>query len=122
MGVRRLGAVSHSVVSSVMGFGIGRFLLGLGEAGNFPAAIKTVAEWFPRKERAFATGIFNSGSNIGAILAPLVVPFIAVHYGWQYAFLFTGIFSMLWLAALWTLYPPTAQPPRVGRAKRGVDA
>jgi ACS family hexuronate transporter-like MFS transporter len=96
--------MTHSLVSTALGFGIVRFLLGLGEAGNFPAAIKTVAEWFPRRERALATGIFNSGSNIGAIVAPLAVPWIAVHLGWRFAFLFTGIFSALWLVAWLTMY------------------
>lgn len=101
-----LAAMSHSLVNSALGFGFVRFLLGLGESGNFPAAIKTVAEWFPRKERALATGIFNSGSNVGAIVAPLAVPLIAVRLGWRWAFLFTGIFSALWLMAWLTVYRP----------------
>ena len=92
-----LAAMSHALAGSVLGFAAARFLLGLGEAGNFPAAIKTVAEWFPRRERAFATGIFNSGSNVGAILAPLAVPIVAVTWGWQAAFLFTGVLSAIWL-------------------------
>src|SRR5215204_6213995 len=74
-----VAAMFHSAARSAFGFGVARFALGLGEAGNFPAAIKTVAEWFPKKERAFATGIFNSGSNVGAIIAPLTVPWIATH-------------------------------------------
>src|SRR5919206_887552 len=78
-----VAAMGHALARSVFGFGVARFMLGLGEAGNFPAAIKTVAEWFPKKERALATGIFNSGSNVGAIVAPLVVPWIAITYGWQ---------------------------------------
>jgi ACS family hexuronate transporter-like MFS transporter len=93
-----VAAMCHSFARSAFGFGIARFALGLGEAGNFPAAIKTVAEWFPKKERAFATGIFNSGSNVGAILAPLSVPFIAVNYGWQWAFIITGALGFIWLA------------------------
>ena len=101
-----LSAMAHALVGSAFGFGAVRFLLGLGESGNFPAAIKTVAEWFPRKERALATGIFNSGSNIGAIVAPLLVPWIAVNLGWRWAFLFTGIFSALWLVAWLTIYRP----------------
>ena len=76
-------------------FGIARFFLGLGESGNFPAAIKTVAEWFPQRERSLATGIFNSGANVGAILAPLIVPWVALHYSWHAAFLVTGVFSAL---------------------------
>src|SRR5688500_13051777 len=73
-----LAAAGHAFARTAMGFGIARFVLGLGEAGNFPAAIKTTAEWFPRRERAFATGIFNAGSNVGAIVAPAAVPFIAL--------------------------------------------
>jgi ACS family hexuronate transporter-like MFS transporter len=76
-----LASIGHALASSVAGFATARFALGLGEAGNFPAAVKTVAEWFPKKERAFATGIFNAGSNVGAIAAPLLVPAIAVNLG-----------------------------------------
>ncbi|HTA42146.1 MAG TPA: MFS transporter [Bryobacteraceae bacterium] len=97
IGVWSLSAMAHSLVHTVLGFGIARFFLGLGEAGNFPAAVKTVAEWFPAKERTLATGVFNAGSNIGAILAPLTVPWIAVHLGWRFAFVFTGLFSAAWL-------------------------
>jgi MFS transporter, ACS family, hexuronate transporter len=99
-----LAAMSHALVQSVIGFALARFALGLGEAGNFPAAIKTVAEWFPRKERALATGIFNSGSNVGAIVAPLVVPWITLQLGWHWAFLFTGFLSTAWLIAWLTIY------------------
>ena len=101
-----LAAMSHALVHSVLGFATARFILGFGEAGNFPSAIKTVAEWFPRRERALATGIFNSGSNIGAIVAPLAVPWITVRLGWQWAFLFTGFFSAAWLIAWLTIYRP----------------
>jgi ACS family hexuronate transporter-like MFS transporter len=97
-----LSAMGHSLARSIVGFGIARFMLGLGESGNFPAAIKTVTEWFPRKERALATGIFNSGSNIGALLGPLTVPWVAVHLGWRWAFVFTGFLSATWLV-LWLL-------------------
>src|ERR1700722_20227510 len=99
-----VSAMSHSLVHSALGFGVVRFALGLGESGNFPAAIKTVAEWFPKKERALATGIFNSGTNIGATIAPLAVPWIAVHWGWQFAFLFTGLFSAIWIVCWLALY------------------
>jgi MFS transporter, ACS family, hexuronate transporter len=99
-----LAAMSHGLVQSVIGFAAARFALGLGEAGNFPAAIKTVAEWFPRKERALATGIFNSGSNVGAIVAPLAVPWITLRLGWRWAFLFTGLLSASWLIAWLTVY------------------
>jgi ACS family hexuronate transporter-like MFS transporter len=89
-----------------MGFGIVRALLGLGEAGNFPAAIKSIAEWFPKKERALATGIFNSGANIGAVFAPVMVPWILGHYGWQEAFLITGALGFIWLI-WWCIYYQT---------------
>lgn len=91
--------MAHALASTVLEFGIARFALGVGESGNFPAAIKTVSEWFPQSERSLATGIFNSGANLGAILAPLIVPYIALHYGWHAAFLVTGGFSALWI--LW---------------------
>lgn len=96
-GLWSLSAVSHAFANSVFGFGVARTALGLTEAGNFPAAIKTVAEWFPKKERALATGIFNSGANIGAIIAPLTVPFIAFHYGWKWTFIITGLIGFVWL-------------------------
>jgi len=83
-------AMLHAVASSTFGFGVFRALLGLGEGGNFPAAIKTVTEWFPQKERVLATGIFNSGTNIGAVVAPVLVPWLLGQYGWQSAFLVTG--------------------------------
>jgi ACS family hexuronate transporter-like MFS transporter len=92
-----LAAMGHALVNSVFGFGVARFFLGLGESGNFPAAIKATAEWFPPKERALATGIFNSGASVGAILAPAVVPWVALHFGWRYAFLITGVFSLIWI-------------------------
>ncbi len=94
-----LSAMSHALASTALEFGLARFFLGLGESGNFPAAIKTVAEWFPETERSLATGIFNSGANIGAILAPLIVPWITLRYGWHAAFLSTGFFSGVWI--LW---------------------
>jgi Sugar phosphate permease len=98
-----LAAVGHAFAKGVTGFVVARSVLGVSEAGNFPAAIKTVAEWFPKKERAYATGIFNSGANIGAILAPLTVPFIAKEWGWQWAFIITGAFGFIWLI-LWFIY------------------
>lgn len=88
---------------SVIGFMFSRLVLGIGESGNFPAAIKTTAEWFPKKERSFATGLFNSGSNIGAIAAPLTVPWIAHHLGWQYTFIIVGVFGFIWLL-FWAHY------------------
>jgi len=92
-----LAAMSHALARTPIGFGVARLALGIGESGNFPAAIKTISEWFPRKERALATGIFNSGSNIGAIVAPLLVPIIALNFGWQAAFIITGLLGFIWL-------------------------
>ncbi len=90
-------AMGHALARSVFGFGVARFALGLGEAGNFPAAIKAVAEWFPKRERALATGVFNSGSNVGAIVAPLVVPWLTVRFGWQASFVFLGSLGFIWI-------------------------
>jgi ACS family hexuronate transporter-like MFS transporter len=95
-----IAAMGHALVKTVFGFGVARFALGLGESGNFPAAIKATAEWFPKKERAFATGLFNSGANIGAIVAPLVVPWITLTWGWREAFIFTGLLGFIWIV-LW---------------------
>jgi ACS family hexuronate transporter-like MFS transporter len=97
MAVWSFSAMGHALASTVMEFGMARFFLGLGEAGNFPAAIKTVAEWFPQNERSFATGILNSGANIGAMLAPALVPWIALRWGWHVAFLITGLFGVPWM-------------------------
>ena len=113
-----VSAMAHSLVRSVIGFGVVRFMLGLGESGNFPAAIKTVAEWFPRKERAFATGIFNSGSNVGAIVAPLGVPWIVVNYGWQWAFIVTGTLGFIWLVFWLMVYRRPEEHPKLSRAAR----
>jgi MFS transporter, ACS family, hexuronate transporter len=98
-----------------LGFGIARSALGLGEAANFPAAIKTVAEWFPKKERALATGLFNAGTNVGAIVAPLTVPWIAVHMGWQWAFILTGALGLLWLVFWVPVYDRPDRHPRVSK-------
>jgi ACS family hexuronate transporter-like MFS transporter len=97
MGVWSLAGMAHALARSALGFGIARFFLGLGEAGNFPAAIKTVADWFPQSERSLATGIFNSGANVGAIIAPAIVPWITLRFGWRAAFLTTGAFGGLWI-------------------------
>ncbi len=99
------------------GFAIARLVLGLGEAGNFPASIKAVAEWFPKKERALATGIFNSGTNIGALLTPLLVPWITLRWGWQWAFLATGLLGFVWVAWWLAAYRPPVQHPRVSAAE-----
>src|SRR3954454_13030111 len=97
VGLWSLAAMSAGFAVSALTFGMARFALGLGESGNFPAAIKTTAEWFPKRERAFATGIFNAGACVGPIVTPLVVPFLAEHYGWQAAFIGTGSVGLLWL-------------------------
>lgn len=99
-----LSAIAHALAKGPFGFGVARGFLGVSEAGNFPAAIKTTAEWFPKKERALATGIFNSGANVGAILAPLVVPFIAIRWGWQWAFILTGAVGLIWLIFWISMY------------------
>ena len=108
-GIWSVAAVGHALVNSVFGFGVARSALGVSEAGNFPAAIKTVAEWFPRKERALATGIFNSGANVGAIIAPLTVPYIALHWGWKWAFVITGALGFIWLIFWFLLYEVPAK-------------
>lgn len=99
------------------GFALMRFLLGLGEAGNFPASIKTVAEWFPKKERALATGIFNSGTNVGALVTPLVVPWITLKWGWQWAFIATGLTGFLWIIWWGKLYSEPEKHPRLSAAE-----
>lgn len=99
-----MAAVLHAYVKGTFGFGVVRGLLGLSEAGNFPAAVKSVAEWFPKKERALATGIFNSGTSIGAVSAPILVPWILGSFGWQQAFIITGALGFIWLIFWWRLY------------------
>ncbi|MCU0362406.1 MAG: MFS transporter [Bacteroidales bacterium] len=98
-----IAAMGHALAKGTLSFGFWRAFLGVSEAGNFPAAIKTVAEWFPKRERALATGIFNSGTNVGAIIAPLAVPAMAVAWGWQSAFIITGAIGFIWLI-LWFYY------------------
>jgi MFS transporter, ACS family, hexuronate transporter len=98
-----IAAMGHSLAKGVLGFGFWRAMLGISESGNFPAAIKTIAEWFPKRERALATGIFNSGTNVGAIVAPLAVPAIVVAWGWQAAFIITGAIGFLWII-LWFIF------------------
>jgi len=109
--------VGFGYSTSVVGFMIMRFLLGIGESGNFPAAIKTVAEWFPKRERALATGIFNSGTNIGALVTPLVVPGISLAYGWVWAFVVTGLLGFIWLAGWLIFYRAPESHPRVSQGE-----
>jgi len=111
MAVWSLSAMGHALASTVLQFGFARFFLGLGESGNFPAAIKTVAEWFPQNERSLATGIFNSGANVGAILAPAIVPWVTLRYSWHAAFLTTGLFSVLWILWWFRYYRRPADHP-----------
>jgi ACS family hexuronate transporter-like MFS transporter len=118
-----LAAMSHSLVSTVAGFFVVRILLGLGEGGNFPAAIKTIAEWFPKRERALATGLFNSGSNVGGVLVPFCLPLVVAlslfghRLGWRGAFLISGIFDITWIAAWLLIYKRPGQHPRVSPAE-----
>lgn len=112
-----IAAIMHAAAKSTFGFGIWRGLLGVTEAGNFPAAIKVVAEWFPKKERALATGIFNSGTNVGAILAPIAVPFIAITWGWQEAFIITGAIGLIWLFFWFWLYNTPDKHKKLSKAE-----
>lgn len=104
IGAWSLAALGHAFVGSISGFYVARIALGLGEGGNFPSAIKAVALWFPKRERATATAIFNSGTNVGAIVAPLLVPPIALALGWHWAFIFAGIAGLIWLFFWWPFY------------------
>jgi MFS transporter, ACS family, aldohexuronate transporter len=119
-----LAAIGHAFARTTAGFAAARALLGLGESANFPGAIKSVGEWFPKEERALATGIFNAGTNTGAILTPLIVPWIALTWGWRWAFVIVGSLGFLWLIAWLTLYPtlksgPSESLPLKGSALSG---
>jgi len=117
-----LAAMGHALVRTVAGFGVARALLGLGESGNFPAAVKAVAQWFPKSERALATGVFNAGSNVGVVVAALLVPPIALGLGWRWAFLATGALDLIWLTLWVALYREPARPLRLSDAERsGAD-
>lgn len=112
-----LSVAGQSLARTVLAFAAARFLLGFAESSNFPAALKTVAEWFPKKERALATGIFNSGANIGAIVAPATAPWIAVHFGWPWAFVLLGVLSALWLLPWLATYRRPEQHPKLSAAE-----
>lgn len=118
IGVWSAMAVAHVFAGSFGGFLAARVGLGLGEGGNFPSAIKAVTQWFPVRERAFATSLFNAGSNVGAILAPAVVPLIALTWGWQAAFVLAGAAGIVWLFAWLPLYDDPARSRRLGAAER----
>ncbi len=107
----------HGAARSAVQFAMVRFLLGIGESGNFPAGIKAVTEWFPKKERAFATGIFNAGANVGAVITPLIVPVLVLTYGWQSAFVITGAGSLIWLVAWLALYRRPRESRHVSEAE-----
>ena len=117
IGLWSLAAMAHALARTPLGFGAARVALGFGEAGNFPAAIKTVAEWFPRKERALATGVFNSGTNLGAAVAPLFVLWIAARLGWQFAFLSTGLLSAIPIIFWVRMYRKPQEHPRLSAAE-----
>ena len=112
-----VAAIGHAFAKSTFGFGAARAALGLGESGNFPAAIKVVAEWFPKKERALATGIFNSGANIGAVVAPIMVPWILGQWGWQEAFIITGAIGFIWLIFWWLFYEIPARHKKLSKSE-----
>ena len=113
-----LGIIGLNYTASVSGFIAARFVLGLGESGNFPASIKTVAEWFPKRERALATGVFNAGTNVGAIITPLTVPWITAQFGWQAAFAVTGALGFGWLVLWWLLYDHPDHHEKLGETER----
>ena len=112
-----VAAMAHAGARSVVQFALVRFALGLGEAGGFPASVKAVSEWFPKRERALATGIFNAGSNVGALITPILIPLIVVSLGWEWAFILTGAVGFLWLVAWLALYRRPREHPRVGAAE-----
>jgi ACS family hexuronate transporter-like MFS transporter len=108
-----IAAASHAFAGSIRGFFTARFALGLGESGNFPASVKTVAEWFPKRERALAIGIFNAGTNVGAFVAPFIVALALTHLGWQEAFIITGLGGLVWVAFWWPIYHRPAEHPKI---------
>lgn len=108
-----LAGVCNAFVGSFAGLGVTRFLLGLGESGNFPSSIKTVAEWFPRKERSFATGVFNAGANVGIIATAAAVPWITIAFGWRASFIVTGLLGIILLFVWWRVYKQPEAHPRL---------
>jgi ACS family hexuronate transporter-like MFS transporter len=120
MGAWTVGHMAQAAVTSTLGFAIARIPLALGEAGTYPSALAAASQWFPKKERALAIGIFNAGANIGAIVTPLLVSFLVAGLAldWRWAFIVTGLFNLVWLAAWWRLYHPPASHPRVSAEER----
>jgi len=112
-----IAAICHALAKGVLGFGFWRALLGVSESGNFPAAIKTVAEWFPKRERALATGLFNSGANVGAIVAPLAVPLLAAAWGWKATFIVTGAVGFIWLLFWFLFFEVPEKQKRLSRVE-----
>ncbi len=112
-----VAAMAHAAAGSVFQFAVARLSLGLGESGSFPASVKAVAEWFPKRERALATGIFNSGVNVGAIVTPLVVPWLTYRFGWRMAFIATGALGLLWVVAWLALYRRPEECAQVSAAE-----
>lgn len=110
-----LAGMTHAFARTAFSFSVARFGLGIGESVNFPASVKTVAELFPASQRAFATGFFNAGSNIGAIIAPLLIPFIALRYGWQWAFILTGALGFIWVICWLLIYKKPEQNLKTAR-------
>jgi MFS transporter, ACS family, hexuronate transporter len=114
-----LASMGHALCGSLLSFGFARAALGLGESGAFPASMKTVTEWFPQKERALATGIFNAGTNVGAIMTPLIVPWITIHLGWRWAFLITGAIGFLWVLLWMAVYRKPEEHPQCSVGELG---
>jgi ACS family hexuronate transporter-like MFS transporter len=112
-----IAAMTHAAASSIFQFAVARFSLGLGESGSFPASIKAVAEWFPKRERALATGIFNSGTNIGAMVTPLVVPWLTYRFGWRMAFIATGALGFVWVVCWLAIYHRPEEDRKVSAAE-----
>src|SRR6201995_2610648 len=112
-----LSHIAHGFVYTITQFALVRFTLGLGESGSFPSSLKAVSEWFPQKERALAVGVFNAGSNIGAIVTPLVVPAITLAWGWRAAFVITGLFTSVWVVAWVAMYRSPGVHKRVSAAE-----
>jgi MFS transporter, ACS family, hexuronate transporter len=112
-----VAAMAHAFARGVASFSAARFILGIGEAANFPAAVKTTAYWFPKKERALASGLFNSGSSIGAIIAPVIVAGITVTWGWQWAFIITGSLGFIWIVFWLIFYYVPVEHPKISKAE-----